>query len=244
MERIIVLGRDMRALVARKMGGVCHSIIIIPNWADVNEITPLPRSQNGLLQELGLAQKFIIQYSGNMGRTHGVESLLACAHQLSHQPDVHFLFIGAGAKKNWLDKTVQRDDLRNVTVLPTRPRNDLASSLNACDVAIISFMAGTAGISVPSRMYNILAAGKPIVAVADDDSELALVVREAQIGWVVPPGQTDRIVEAILEARANQKRLIEMGWRARAVAEQNYSFERIIQAYCDLIRSLDHESQS
>ena len=233
----------MRALVARKIGGRCHSIIIIPNWADVSGITPLPRDRNGLLQELGLTQQFVVQYSGNMGRTHGIESLWVSARQLSHQPDVHFLIIGTGAKKEWLEERIQRDGLRNVTVLPTRPRNDLASTLNACDVAIISFIAGTAGISVPSRMYNILAAGKPIIAVADDGSELALVIREEQVGWVVPPGQTDRIVEAILEARANPERLIDMGQRARAAAEQNYSFERVIQAYYDLIQSLDNESQ-
>ena len=242
VDRIIVLGRDMEKLVARKLEYSRQEIAIIPNWGDSDEIAPSPRTQNALLHELGLTDKFIIQFSGNMGRTHGLETLLESARRLRNTENIHFLFIGSGAKKRWLKETVETNGLQNVTILPRRPRSDLSNSLNACDVAIISFVPGMAGISVPSRMYNILAAGKPIIAVADHDSELALVVQEEQVGWVVPPGQSDRIVEVILEARANPDRLAEMGRRARAVAENKYSFQHVIEMYYALIRGLDDDS--
>ena len=131
-------------------------IELIPNWADLEDIAPSDRQENALLSTLGIADRFVVQYSGNIGRTHGIDTLLSAADRL-RDDRVQFLFIGDGA-----------------------------TSLNACDVAVVSLAPGMSGVSVPSRMYNILAAGKPIVAVADDESELARVVREEQVGWVVP----------------------------------------------------------
>jgi colanic acid biosynthesis glycosyl transferase WcaI len=94
------------------------------------------------------------------------------------------------------------------------------------------------GISVPSRLYNIMAAGKPIIAVAEPESELASVVQEEQIGWVVPPGRPDLLAAAILEARANPTCLVEMGLRARAAAENKYAFGQVMQAYQQLFDEL------
>jgi len=213
-------------------------ITIIPNWADLDLVSPSDRSENVLLSELGLIDRFVIEYAGNMGRTHGLESLWQVAQELAHKEGVHFLFIGSGAKRNWLDQAIRAKGMINMTLLPRVPQGNLATMLNACDVAIISFVPCMAGISVPSRMYNIMAAGKPIIAVADDHSELALVVKEERIGWVVPPGDIDRIIAAILEAKSNPTRLAEMGQRARQVAETKYSFERVIESYHSLIQGL------
>ncbi len=236
--RIIVLGQDMADLVAGKLNGESSKIGIIPNWADLDLVSPGDRSKNVLLRDLGITHQFVIGYAGNMGRTHDIESLYQAANVLSHEDEIHFLFIGSGAKKQWLEHTLQDKPLPNLTVLPRVPREDLATILNACDVAIISFVPRMAGVSVPSRMYNIMAAGKPIIAIADENSELAMVVKEAQIGWVVPPGNVDQIVAAIQEARTNPASLADMGRRARQVAEARYSFERVIGSYHNLIQSL------
>lgn len=242
VDRIIVLGRDMAELVRRKCKAAGSKVEIIPNWAqDLERIAPGNcKCQNSLLQELKLTHKFVIQYSGNMGRTHGLETLLEAAKQLSDFPEVHFLLIGSGAKKRWLEEAMRQSDLRNITLLPYQPRAALAVSLNACDLAIISFVPDMAGISVPSRMYNIMAAGKPILAVADADSELALVLQEEEIGWVVPPDEPARIVEVILSAHAQLSQVQEMGARARTVAENKYSRPVIIERYIRAISSLDN----
>jgi colanic acid biosynthesis glycosyl transferase WcaI len=239
VERIIILGRDMERIVSKKFEKDSRRTVIITNWADLDQIFPSPRNQNSLLEELGLSKKFVIQYAGNMGRTHGLESLLESARRLSEIGDVHFLFIGSGAKKRWLEEAVANHEIRNITLLGNRPRSDQSNFLNACDVTVISFMPGMAGISVPSRMYNILAAGKPIIAVADSDSELALVVKEEGVGWIVPPDQPDKVVEAILDARAHPECVAEMGMRARAVAENKYSLSKVIESYTYLINSID-----
>lgn len=239
VERIIVLGRDMEQLIRRKIDADRDQIVIIPNWADVDEVLPGQRSQSKLLRTLGLSDRFVVQYSGNMGRTHGLGCLLKAAEKLSGGSDTHFLFVGSGAKKRWLEETARAKGLSNVTIIPSCPRADLPSYLNACDVAIISFVPGMAGISVPSRMYNVLAAGKPIIAVADSDSELAQVVQEEQVGWVVPPDDPDRVLGAILEARNHPDLLRKMGLRARMAAENRFSPKELIGFYVTLIASLD-----
>jgi colanic acid biosynthesis glycosyl transferase WcaI len=239
MEYIIVLGRDMQRLVTQKLGQAQAQIVLIPNWADLDEVAPDQRTHNALLSELGLCNKFVIQYAGNMGRTHDLESVLESACRLSDKPDIHFLFIGWGAKKHWLEETVQAEGLRNVTILANRPRADSANFLNACDVAIITFVPGMSGVSVPSRMYNIMAAGKPIIAVADSDSELALTVQEEGVGWIVPPAQPDRLVATILEAWASPDLRVKIGLRARQVVEDKYSLQYVIAAYRTLIHSLN-----
>lgn len=238
-ERIIVLGRDMRELVLNKIGDKnSQRVVVIPNWADIDEIVPGARDESAFLAALGLSQKFVVQYSGNMGRTHGLENIIATANKLSPHENIHFLFRGTGAKKPWLESAVKKSNLANVSILPSQPRSELKSLLNGCDVAIISFIPGMAGISVPSRMYNILAAGKPIIAVADPESELALVVQEEKVGWVIPPNAPDILAEVILEAMANKELLIKMGYRARAVAEEKYSLNRIIKKYTSLVNGI------
>lgn len=239
VEKIIVLGRDMEEVVSRKLANQKHKIVIIRNWADLDLIFPNNAGKDSMLSGLGLNNKFVIQYSGNIGRTHGLGILLETAKKLNSQKDIHFLFIGWGAKKAWLQKSIRNASLRNVTFLPNQSRNNLSNSLNACDLAIISFKPGMAGLSVPSRMYNVLAAGKPILAVADWESELAMVIREENVGWVVPPDEPEKIAKIILEAREHPECLVEMGKRARLAAERKYSFSQVVQEYRSLLIDMD-----
>jgi colanic acid biosynthesis glycosyl transferase WcaI len=237
-DSVVVLGRDMARLAVRKIGRSDHKIKIIPNWADLDSIVPCDRKKNRMLKALQLTDRFIVQYSGNMGRTHGLEELYEAARQLDSQEDIHFLFIGSGAKKRWLENRIFVDDIRNATVLSPRSREDLSDSLNACDVAVIAFIAGMSGVSVPSRMYNIMASGKPIIAVADADSELALVVSEENAGWVVPPGNPNALVERIIYASSHLEECREKGMNGRRAAERKYSFNRVLTEYEHLIEDL------
>jgi colanic acid biosynthesis glycosyl transferase WcaI len=244
-EKIVTLGRDMQALIERKMGDSSSTgkVIVITNWGDVKQIVPKTRQGNNLIEKLGLGDKFVVQYSGNMGRTHGLEVLLETAKILRTEGRIHFLVIGSGAKHKWFRAEAQNHKLENITFLPYLPRNELDISLNACDIAVISFVKNMAGVSVPSRMYNIMSAGKPIIAVADDTSELAMVVNEEQIGWVVPPGSLGKFRQAILEAYRDSERLLEMGFRARVAVERKYSLDSVIREYCQLFLDLLQDPQ-
>jgi colanic acid biosynthesis glycosyl transferase WcaI len=235
-DRVIVLGRDMETLARRKLDGDPSKIVVIPNWADADEIVPAEKSTNALLLELGLTDSFVVQYAGNMGRTHGLETLFAAAQRLYE--DVRWLFIGSGAKKAWLEKSISSHSLGTIAVLDSRPRQEQPVFLTACDVAIISFVPGMAGVSVPSRMYNIMAAGKPIIAVADDESELARVVCEERIGWVIRPGDIEALVALIERLVAQPDVLREHGARARAVAATKYPLSVALDRYVCLVREL------
>jgi glycosyltransferase involved in cell wall biosynthesis len=231
MERIIVLGRDMRDLVLKKLPPGDGRVEIITNWADTDLIQP-GRGENRILNELGLANKFVLNYSGNMGRSHNLEALVESAIALSHRDDIHFLIAGSGAKKDWLVRTVAETNLTNVTIADRRPRGDLPELLTAGDVAIVSFISGMAGVSVPSRLYNMLAAGLPILALADSHSEVALVINEEVVGLVIPPENVPAFHQAILGMVPHEKIRSDMGQRARHAAETKYQFSQVIEKYC------------
>ena len=235
MSAVVVIGGDMERLVRGILDGHDQRIELIPNWADLEEIQPRSRAGNRLLQTLGITDEFVVQYSGNMGRTHGLEYILSAASTLTDKTKIKFLMIGEGARRDWLTAQVTQLRLANVVVLPLQDRKYLCDSLNSADLSIISFLPGMSGISVPSRMYNIFAAGKPVIAVTEEDSELAAVVRRERIGWVVSPRNPELLSKVIQEASENKQQLADMGKRARLVAESTYSLQKVLEKYSGLI---------
>ncbi|MFP5206558.1 MAG: glycosyltransferase family 4 protein [Acidobacteriota bacterium] len=237
-DRIVVLGRDMRELVVQKLRGAEDRVVIAANWGDTEANYPCERAQSRLLTELNLKGCFVAQYCGNIGRTHGIGDIVEAAKLMVSDPEFHFLVIGWGARKQWIIEQKQVHSLDNLTVVDPLEQSDLCDGLNACDVSIIAFSRGMSGISVPSRMYNVLAAGKPLLAVTDDDSEMAAVVTEEEIGWVIPPGRPSLLVNALREAKADEKQLQSMGKRARQAAEAKYTRSHILKLYRDLIEGM------
>jgi colanic acid biosynthesis glycosyl transferase WcaI len=238
VDQITVVGRDMASLAKKKLGHLPKPITIIPNWADVDLVFPMEKKDNQLLKDLKLENKFIVQNAGNMGRAQGIENMFAAIKLLKEARNIHFIFIGGGAKRKWMQDEVQKERLENVTLLDQRPRSDQPNFLNASDIAMISLIPGMTGAGVPSRMYNAMAAGKPILAITEPESELAMVVNEEQIGWVVPPDQPARLAETLQKIVIQSDCLSQMGLRARAVAEGKYSPERVIKSYCTLLEGL------
>ncbi|OUL37713.1 hypothetical protein BV372_01820 [Nostoc sp. T09] len=245
-SKIITLGRDMAKIVKDKLSNnlnkenISSKIYLIPNWAEHETVKPSDRNNNLLLQELGCCDRFVVLYAGNMGKTHGIEDLGEVANILQVDSNIHFVVVGFGAKKKWLEEYVKSYNLQNINIIPlsARPRSEQSVSLNAGDVALISYLPGMAGVSVPSRMYNQMAAGKPIIAVADDWSELAEVVREENIGWVIKPGNIQELVWTIQFAANNRDLCTQMGLRAAEVAKNKYNFAQTNQAYKELFKEV------
>jgi glycosyltransferase involved in cell wall biosynthesis len=236
VERVITIGRDMSRLVDVVAGGTAK-VAMIPNWGDVEAIRPMPRQFNPILTSLGILDKFVVQYVGNMGRTHGLEVLIEAASALRHRTDIHFLFSGSGAKRRYLENAAA--GCPNITVLAAHhPRESLGELLNACDLSMISFTPGMSGVSVPSRIYDVLAGGHPLLALTDSDSELAMLIAEERVGWSVPPNDREAFIEQLLYAAEHRDELEEAGRRARAVAERKYSLSQIGEQYRHLIASV------
>jgi glycosyltransferase involved in cell wall biosynthesis len=230
-SKIVVVGRDMKVLVEEKTSGLDIPIATIPNWAELETVEPKPRAENKLLQELNLADKFVFLYAGNMGYPNDLESIVWCADKLKRDEKFHFVFLGAGVKRKWLEREVVEKGFRNVTILEPRPRGEQNVFLNACDVALVSLVKKMWGVSMPSRTYNILAAGKPILALTEADSELARVVSEEKVGWSVAPNEPEKLLETIYRIYAEREKLAEMGKRARRSAVEKYSPEQAVASY-------------
>ncbi len=230
-SKIIVVGRDMNELLQKKTNGLKIPIVFIPNWADLESIYPTPRNENSLLSDLGIENKFVFMYAGNIGHPTDIESIIECADRLKDKNDFHFVFIGSGAKARWLNSEVGRRKLENVSILGQRPRKEQIVFLNACDVGLISLVKDMWGTAMPSRTYNILAAGKPILALTDNGSELARVIDEENVGWYTQPGNVDDLIAKVFEIYENRERLSEMGERARHAALSKYSMRSAIERY-------------
>jgi len=232
-DHIIVIGRDMKKIMMRKIGSDHPEITVITNWADTADIYPDERSSNQIIKNLQIEQCFIVQFAGNIGRVQGIEQIVVAAEILQNE-NVHFVFVGDGAKKRWLIERVAARQLTNVTILDSMPRREQQLFLNACDVGLVTLSAGMTGLGVPSKTYNILAAGKSIIAVVDPESEVGLLIQEEQVGWVVAPADAEGFVSAIREA-SKFSRLHEMGYRAREIAECKYSLAAIIARYREVL---------
>ncbi len=235
-DRVVVLGRDMRDVIAAKMRARADRIVIIPNWGDVELVTPVERDNNRLRHELGLDGKFIVQFSGNAGRTHDLDSLFDAAGALRLRTDIHFLLVGFGGKFAMAESVITSRHLTNVTMLPRQPRDRLATMLTCSNLTVIAFVRGMCGISVPSRMYNLLAAGVPIAAIADPQSELALVVTEGAAGWVIADGDLATLVATLADAPGDEAR--RRGDSGRALAERDYPEAAIILRYAAMLNAL------
>jgi colanic acid biosynthesis glycosyl transferase WcaI len=237
-DRIITLGRDMSRLVREKLTTGLEKIRCIPHWFDPDGQEPRARQSHPVLTALGLAEQFVVLYAGNMGRTHDVEIVARAVEALRGEPAIQFIFMGAGAKKLWLEGFVRERGLANVLILPPCPQPELMDYLSACDLAVIAFVPGMAGVSVPSRMYNQMAAARPLLAVTEAWSELGRVVCEEQIGWVVQPGDDQGLVTAIRIAAERRQSAAVMGERAACAAREKYHFAQSIAAYKRLCREL------
>lgn len=235
METIIVPGTDMQRLITQRSPAKEGRIHVIPHWADLGQIIPQPKERSRLLARLGLAGRFVIQYSGTLGRTHPIERVLQAATALSDLKDVHFLVIGDGYKREELTRWLKLNRLPNVTYIPPLPRKELPDSLVACDIALVMHIPGMLGVSVPSRTYNILAAGRPVIAIVDLESDLGVLVRRERLGWVIPPRESYCLPQTIQEAHRNPSLLQEMGQRGRRLAERDCRFSAAIDRYASVL---------
>jgi glycosyltransferase involved in cell wall biosynthesis len=232
---VVVLGRDMADLAQRRLSGEQARVIIIPNWGDVDEVKPLEVSTNPFAALYNPSGRTLVQFSGNIGRTHDVETVIAAARLLADREDVTIQFVGGGAKAR--SASDAGDVQGNVAYLPRQPREMLGPMLSAADAVVISFVDRMLGVSVPSRMYNVMAAGTPIIAMAHRDSELARVVAEEGCGWTLAPGDAcglAAVIERIATPRGREESR-ERGLKGRDAALRLYSLPIVLDQFAALL---------
>jgi len=199
----VVIG-ELMAERLRKEGIPEQQITVIHNWADGEQIKPVPHQQNPLRKQWGLEDKFVVGYSGNLGRSHDFSTILAAAEALKDNPAIMFLFIGGGAQLPDIQQHCQEKGLTHVLFKPYQPREKLDQSLSVSDLHLISLKPELEGLIVPSKFYGVLAAGRPVIFIGDNAGELAGIIKREKCGQSVEQNVSEQLVAAIKEQIAQE----------------------------------------
>ena len=232
----VAIGETMRRRLIEGKGADAERTIVITNWADCSTIIPGAK-HNAFSLETGLSEYFVVMHSGNIGLSQGLEHLVRAAELLQEYENIRFAFVGDGVRKQALMREAAARKLHNVVFLPFVPKDRLAESFATADVFIISLKKGLAGYIVPSKLYGILAAGRPYVAAVETDCEVAAVSRQYGCGLVVDPENPEALAAGILTLYRDRELAQRMGEKGRCAGLQ---FDRSVQlrTYFELFRRL------
>jgi glycosyltransferase involved in cell wall biosynthesis len=231
----VVLGRRMAARLEAR-GISAASLQTIANWSDNESIEPIAHDQNPLVDQWGLTDRFVVMYSGNMGRAHEFGTVLDAAELLQEShPRVVFLFVGGGAQHTTIVGLVEARNLNNVEFRTYQPRAMLASSLSVGHIHLISQEPATEGLIVPSKFYGILAAGRPTLFVGDCTGEVAEVIQREHIGVSVRIGDAKGMVGAIARYAEAPEQLAHEGRAARLLLLRRYAKMRALRTWHELL---------
>jgi glycosyltransferase involved in cell wall biosynthesis len=216
-DRVVAIGETMKRRLEAK-GTPPERLRVIPNWVETAVITPQPRN-NGWAQQNGLADAFVVMHSGNIGHAQDLDTLIRASAQLREVERLRVVLIGFGARQAEYIRLAEQLAAEKVSFLDYQPRELLPHSLSSADVHYVGIAQGLSGYVVPSRLYGVLAVGRPVIAAAEDDSETAALVREVGCGLVIPPGRPDLLAATIVEVAAGKHDLEAMGRLGRAYVE-------------------------
>lgn len=230
----VVIGELMQQkLINEKVPA--NSICVIHNWSEGLPEMPVPRRRNPLVQAWGLEDKFIVAYSGNLGRGHDFRTIIAAARELREYRNIVFLIIGGGEHFNQIMREQQAQELSNMLFKPYQPRAMLKYSLTLPHVHLVTLASGMGGLMVPSKFYGIAAAGRPILFIGDANSEIPEIITGADCGLNITLGADAELVTAILGLQENPERLDEMGRKARHIYDEFFSSLRAYRQWEGLL---------
>jgi glycosyltransferase involved in cell wall biosynthesis len=222
-EATVVPGELMAQRVVR-LGAAAERVHIIANWCDDEEVRPLAPDDNPLRREWNLAGKFVLGYSGNLGRAHDSATVLAAAERLRDDPRYVFLMIGGGKRFAELAAAVERRRLGGSFLFkPYQDRAQLRYSLSLPDAHWLSLNPQLEGLLLPSKFYGIAAAGKPTIFIGDTDGEVARLLQRHECGMAVAPGDDGALVDTMRRWSRAPAAVAEMGTKARAMLEAHFS---------------------
>ncbi|MCK1511939.1 glycosyltransferase family 4 protein [Bradyrhizobium sp. 190] len=233
LDAVVIIGRDTEKLLLRYGGMTSDKIRFIPNWATLARGVRAVDPDNPYRRPL--SARFVVGLSGNLGFTHDPVIVFEAARLLRDDKDIHFLLSGWGVGFDQLKAMQAEAGLANVTLVDRVEDEQLEAFLSAADVWIIPYRSNVAGVSVPSRFYNLLAIGRPVILVSESDAEAALTVAEHDVGWIVEPGRADELAKTI--SRAAGAKDAQRAERAAEIAGR-FDFNAAMAGYCGLIREL------
>ncbi|MEG2789459.1 MAG: glycosyltransferase family 4 protein [Romboutsia sp.] len=241
-DEVIVVGRDMQEKLKNRFNNKkIPRNTFINNWINEKEIYPLDQNNPKIIEfkkEYNLQDKFIIMYSGNIGLYYDLENIIKVIGKFKDRKDVIFAFIGDGTVKLKIEEYVTNNQLSNVTFIPYQDKADLIYSLNAADIHWVVNAKGIKGVSVPSKLYGVMAAGKPVLGVLDEGSEARLIVEECNCGICIQPGDYGEIENKIKYILNNKEEIKSLGTNGRIYLESNLTKDVSINKYKESILAI------
>lgn len=228
-DQLIALGRDMKQVLDQKVARFEHQpkVTIIENWADLDIVSPM---------ELGMhPNRFVLEYAGNIGRVQGLQAMMEDI-KVAGNEKMEFHLWGTGAEEISLKAYALEHRMKNIVFHGSYLRSMQSEVINSCDMALVTLTEGMFGLGVPSKTYNIMAAGKAVLFIGEPNSEIGLLVKEKQVGYVFDPSDREGIVKFLSELSVEKcSEFAEMGKRAREVAEKEYAKEIILNKFIEAI---------
>ena len=231
---VTVLSEDLKENLAGRVSDPAK-VRVIPNFVDTETITPGPRL-NGYREQYGLGDEMVVMYAGNVGYSQPLELIVEAARRLGHRDDVRFVINGEGSRRGEIEALVA--GMNNVVLAPFQPKERLVEVLAAGDVHLVLLKPGLAKVSVPSKMYSILAAGRPVLASVDLGTEVDRVLSGSGAGWAVAAGDVDGFVGAIEKVLDDPDGARMAGAAGRAFAQTWLSPGAAAEAYEELFSEL------
>jgi colanic acid biosynthesis glycosyl transferase WcaI len=235
-DAVIALGERMRSRLVEEKAADPARVHIVHNWADCEAVRPAPKD-NAFSRAHDLVDKFVVMHSGNVGLSQNLDVLVEAAARLAPQPDIVIAVVGDGARRQALQDRANRAGLTNLRFFPYQPKELLIDSFAAADVFLVSLRPGLEGYIVPSKLYGILAAGRPFIAATDPSCEAAALGARHECGLWARPHDAEALAAAILALRSNPALTATMGHHARQLAMR---FDRrvAVEAYHDLFTQI------
>lgn len=236
-DKIIVISEGFKSNIMAK-GVPEDKISVIYNWVDQNSVVNVPRENNKLFGKYGLdASKFYVTYNGNIGHTQNMDLLLEVAKDLKPYGDIHFVIVGDGAEKKYVEEIVQKHSLHNVTLLPFQPYEDISHVFSLGDVSVVISKPGVGSNSVPSKTWSIMSASRPVLA-SFDKNELKDILENNQCGIFTNAGDKESFTNAIMKLYQNRHLCSEYGVNGRRYVLGNLTRENGTHRYIEAIKSV------
>lgn len=234
-SRIIVLSNVMKDLILNKVPEKKNDIHVIHNWADVSRVFPVQRDHNKFIDMLNLRHKKVVMYSGNLGRYQPLEVMVKAANELKSRNDVQFIFIGDGGKKKKIQNLVSSMKLENVIFFPFQPHYRLAESLSMADVSLMGIYPQNEGVIMPSKLYGLLAVGKPIICVSDPCSEVVKILEESGAGFQSSIDNPQELAQKILAILDNPAKAQRMGLNGRKYLLKHFERKKLTKQWKEVL---------
>jgi glycosyltransferase involved in cell wall biosynthesis len=235
---IIAISDKMKKRILNKVPKKKNDIYVIHNWADASRLYPLKKAKLRAFKDLGLNNKKIVMYSGNLGRYQPLEIMIGAAYELKDRKDILFLFVGNGGKKIKIQNMAKNLNLNNVKFLPFQPLDRLYESLSMADVSLMGIYPENEGVIMPSKFYSLLAVGKPIICVSDPNSEVAEILYQSGAGVQSSVSDPKALANKILNIIEDPKKSIKMGQNARKYFLEHFERKIITKQWNTILNQL------